>query len=142
MSIFSNLFGANQEKVIPNKVITLEKLEEMFERMKETPGWDLDAPLLWGYFFTNDEPQKLEKTKEILEKKGYRFVDIYISDKENESDPDQFWLHVEKVETHSPQSLDKRNDEFYLLAHELGLKSYDGMDVGLTETKPKEIQTQ
>jgi hypothetical protein len=41
-----------------------------------------------------------------------------------------WWLYVEKEEVHTPQSLDKRNDEFSLLADKLGLDSYDGMDVG------------
>lgn len=138
MSIFSNLFSSDKEKEIPNKAITLEKLQEMFQSMSETPGWNLDTPLLWGYFFTNNEPDLLEKTKAILEEKGYRFVDIYLSDKENPSEPDLYWLHVEKEEIHTPESLDKRNDEFYLLAHKIGLKSYDGMDVGPVTNKSEE----
>lgn len=130
MSIFSNLFGANKEKHVPNKVITLDQLEEMFASMQQNPGWDVNAPLLWGYFFTNNKPNLLETTKEILTEKGYRFVDIYLSEKENPSEADSFWLHVEQEEVHTPNSLDQRNDEFYMLAYQLGLKSYDGMDVG------------
>ena len=41
-----------------------------------------------------------------------------------------FWLHIERVEAHSPKTLDARNDELYLFAHEFGLDSYDGMDIG------------
>jgi hypothetical protein len=38
-------------------------------------------------------------------------------------------LQVEKVETHTPASLDARNQEFYTLAGRNGI-SYNGMDVG------------
>jgi hypothetical protein len=138
MGILSNIFGATEKKAIPNKIITLDKLEQMFESMKKTPEIDLKKPLLWGYFFTHSEPTMLEKTKLILIKKGYRSVDIYLSDKESPTDPNVYWLHVEKEEIHSAASLDKLNDEFYLLANKLGLKSYDGMDVGpIKPLKPK-----
>lgn len=131
MGIFSKLFGVDPEDEAPrNKVITIEQLQEMFTNMAENPGWDLKAPLLWGYFFTNDSPQSLERAKEILVNEGYRFVNIFVSDKDEPTDPDLFWLHVEKEEVHTPETLDKRNDELYRLAEKLGLKSYDGMDVG------------
>ena len=83
-----------------------------------------------GYFFTSHEPKKLEKAKSILIAKGYRFVDLYMSDKDDPNEQDLFWLHVEKIEHHTPQSLDARNNELYIFANELKLESYDGMDVG------------
>ncbi len=89
----------------------------------------MNGAMLWGYFFTNHDPSKLELAKEALVSKGYRFVSIHRSDKESESG--LFWLHVEKIEQHTPASLDKRNDELYIFAHQIGLDTYDGMDVGL-----------
>jgi hypothetical protein len=120
----------NIKEVIPGKTITIDKLEEMFINISEQSGWDMTKPMLWGYFFTHHEPKLLESAKIRLVGEGYRFVDMYLSDKETPTDPDMWWLHVEKEEVHTPQSLDKRNDEFYLIAHEIGLNSYDGMDVG------------
>ena len=86
--------------------------------------------MLWGYFFTHHEPKKLNEAKVILVKKGYRFVDIYTDEKQDKNSSELWWLHVEKEEVHTPQSLDSRNDELYLIANKLGLDSYDGMDVG------------
>jgi Regulator of ribonuclease activity B len=123
----------NMTQAIPGKIITIDKLEDMFAAISEQSGWDMKKPMLWGYFFTHHEPKLLESAKGRLVENGYRFVDIHLSDKENPTDPDKWWLHVEKEEIHTPQSLDKRNDELYLLAHELGLDSYDGMDVGPIE---------
>jgi len=114
---------------IPGKNITIDQLEEMFANIRENTDWDISGDMLWGYFFTHNEPSKLEEAKNHLVAKGYRFVDIYLSDKEGPNDPDMFWLHIERVETHSPKTLDARNDELYLFAHEFGLDSYDGMDI-------------
>jgi hypothetical protein len=89
--------------------------------------------MLWGYFFTHHEPSKLERAARILREKSYRVVKVYLSDKKDPDEPDMYWLHVEKIETHTPETLDERNNEFYILPHELGLDSYDGMDVGPVE---------
>jgi len=121
--------GAEMEE-IPGKTITLESLVEMFNNVENNSQWDMAKNMLWGYFFTHNEPQKLEQAAGVLNEQGYRIVDIYLSDKDEPNDPDMFWLHVEKTETHSPESLDKRNDELYIFANEFGLDSYDGMDVG------------
>lgn len=51
--------------------------------------------MLWGYFFTHNEPTKLEEAKEALILKGYTFVDIYLSDKEVPNEPDMFWLPLQ-----------------------------------------------
>lgn len=115
---------------IPGKTITLESLVEMFENIEKETSWDMRNNMLWGYFFTHHEPEKLEHAAGVLRDNGYRIVDIYLSEKDDPQESDTFWLHVEKIETHTPVSLDKRNDELYLFAADIGLDSYDGMDVG------------
>ena len=80
---------------------------------------------LWGYFFTDKYPEKLKNLKEVLVKEGYRFVDLYLT-----SDGHTYFLHVEKTEHHSAQSLYELNCKFYKLADKHNIDSYDGMDVG------------
>ena len=106
-------------------MITLETLEEMFANMRRDAPWDVDGDLLWGYFFTDPDPKKLEPVAGQLSKTGYRIVKLCPTD-----DGSTHFLHVERVETHSPRSLHARNLEFYALASEFGIESYDGMDVG------------
>jgi hypothetical protein len=115
---------------IPNKNISIEQLDELFKNIPDNEQWDLSKPLLWGYFFTDIDPNKLELVKPKLQAMGYTIVDIFQAEKE-EGDADLFYLHIEKPEIHNSQSLDKRNDEFYIFAYQNGLDSYDGMDVGL-----------
>jgi hypothetical protein len=115
---------------IPGKSITIEQLETMFGNISETTDWDLGGEMLWGYFFTHREPEALVPVREKLIAEGYRFVDLYQSDNDDQDGPPLWWLHVEREEIHTPQSLDQRNDALYLLASRYGVNSYDGMDVG------------
>jgi len=93
----------------------------------------MKKPMLWGYFFTHNAPGLLGQAKDELIKKGYEFVDIHLSDKEQPDEPDVFWLHMQKREIHTPQTLDIRHSELYVFANILGLDSYDGIDVGPIE---------
>lgn len=110
-------------------MIELSQLEEMFANMRANTDWDLDGPMLWGYFFTDRSAEKLQGLVPVLETQGYRFVDLYVPDLD-EGDEEYFFLHVEKEEVHSPESLHERNQHLYALADLHRLDSYDGMDVG------------
>ncbi|RVT47066.1 ribonuclease E inhibitor RraB [Rubrivivax albus] len=108
--------------------ISLNQLREMFADMRTRPGyakWNVDGELLWGYFFTDPEPKKLRPVAEQLSQRGYQVVSIHQAE-----DKSTFFLHVERIEHHTPESLHQRNQEFYKLARQFGLQSYDGMDVG------------
>jgi hypothetical protein len=105
-------------------MIKKSQLIQMFESMRAEAPWDVDSDLLWGYFFTGGDKKKLNQLAKKLVSLGYRLVKL----RPDEKAPG-FWLHVEKVETHSPDTLHKRNQEFYRIADEYGV-DYDGMDVG------------
>ncbi len=111
-------------------MISKAELEGMFENISANTDWDLKKPLLWGYFFTDKSKEKLKASSSLLEKEGYRFVGIYQAKDENDKVLDYWWLHVEKVEAHTTDSLHERNMHFYKFADQQGLESYDGMDVG------------
>jgi hypothetical protein len=105
--------------------IPLAQIEELFSRMRQQSGLDVDGPLLWGYFFTDRDARRLKAVADHLASDGYRVVSIYPA-----ADGSTNVLHVERVETHTPVSLDERNASFSALAERFGLDSYDGMDVG------------
>lgn len=107
-------------------MIPKSELIEMFEAIAEQTDWDMNEEMLWGYFFTDDSKDKLLACSERLAGMGYQMVDI----SEGDEADDPLTLHVEKIEVHSPDSLDQRNHELAAIAQELGLSSYDGMDVG------------
>ena len=110
-------------------MIPLHQLEDMFAGIAAGPGWNMQAPMLWGYFFTDASEDALHALVPTLEAQGYRFVDVYMPDFD-EGDEEFWMLHVEKEEVHSPASLHARNADLDALADRHGLRSYDGMDVG------------
>jgi hypothetical protein len=113
--------------------ISRAQLAEMFGNISSQTKWDLKKPLLWGYFFTNHSREPLETAAKELVSTGYTFIKIYLGDKKQRADPDVWWLHVERVEVHTVESLDQRNQELNALAAKFQVDSYDGMDVGPAE---------
>ena len=82
--------------------------------------------LSWGYYFSHNDLESLETAKEILISKGYDFAEIIQEEKE-------FFLHIEKIEIHTIDSLYKRCTELKTLTLELQIKSFDGFDVESTD---------
>jgi hypothetical protein len=115
---------------IPNKEITLESIREMFANIAADTDWDMSQPLLWGHYFSHHTPSALEEAIPALMEMGLNPVDIFKANKADENEPDLYWLQMDEVRAHTPESLDKRNDEFYLFAAKHKLDAYDGMDVG------------
>jgi len=104
----------------------------MFANMRAKAPWNLDGPLLWGYFFFDPSREKLEQAASELQSAGYHVVGIAQIEGQQ-----RFRLHVERVEVHTPATLDARNQQLYALADRLGLSSYDGMDVGPVQAPTK-----
>lgn len=117
-------------------MIDIDQIKAMFANVTEGAGWDLSQPMEWGYFFTDRKRAKLEAALRDLQKQGFVFVDIFMPQIEEGQD-DYFFLHVVKVDVHTPDSLFQQNTQLYALAEKHGLDSYDGMDVGpITKDKP------
>ena len=107
-------------------------INEMFANIRENTDWDLNGPMLWGYFFVNTTPEPLHGLAKVLEEAGYTVVEVFEPELEEDEAPYHV-LHVERVETHSEASLDVRNQELQALAEANGVEDYDGMDVGPVE---------
>lgn len=107
-----------------------DELEAMFANIAKKTKWAMSKDMCWGYFFTNQSRAKLDVAARDLARKGYRIVEVYLSDKQDSDSPALWWLHVERIETHSVESLLMRNIELNAFAKTHHLDSYDGMDVG------------
>ena len=81
-----------------------------------------------GVLLFDSRPDRLRAARLEPEAQGYRFVSMH--DVEEGASKGMFVLHVEKIEAHTVDSLDRRNGELTALASRLGLAGYDGMDVG------------
>ncbi|MBV8501910.1 MAG: ribonuclease E inhibitor RraB [Paucibacter sp.] len=109
--------------------ISQSQLESMFANMRAKTPWNVDGPLLWGFFFVDPDKGKLDAVANELVSHGYRLVDIT-----PRKGGAEYWLHVERVETLTPASLYARNIEFEALARRYEIRTYDGMDVGPAPT--------
>lgn len=103
-------------------MVTKESIEKTFDKMNGN-GINIKKQLLYGYFFTNKTKAKLMEFSKILVEKDYKLVDIY-------ENGDTWWLWMEKVEIHTPETLYQRCYEFYSLVKEFKFISFDGYDVG------------
>ncbi|MES2740456.1 MAG: ribonuclease E inhibitor RraB [Pseudomonadota bacterium] len=110
-------------------MMTKEDMRELFANIEQNAPWDRSKPLLWGYFFADASKAKLEAAVPLLAAQGYRLVTVLKSEPDAE-EPDLWWLHVEKVEHHTVDTLHARNEELYRFAEAQQIDAYDGMDVG------------
>lgn len=106
-------------------------IREIFDDAKREDNWNLDEPMLYSFYFVDEDAEKLDKLGEELEKDGYDFIGIYeLGDDETEEATGEFLLHVDKTEVHTPESLAQRNVEFQKLADANEIKTYDGWEFG------------
>ena len=109
----------------------LEGIREIFETARREDDWNLSEEMLYSYFFVDKSVDKLETLGLDLEKRGFDFIDIFeLGDEETSEPTGEFLLHIDKIETHTPESLAERNVEFQQLADEYEIDSYDGWEFG------------
>lgn len=107
-------------------MIPLAALEKMFASLRRDAPWYIEgSDLLWSYFFTDPDQQRLAALAQRLALEGYRRVSISLNE-----DASSSILHLQRIETHTPATLHARNQELEHLATELHIATYDGMDVG------------
>jgi len=109
----------------------LEGIREIFNDAKTQDNWNLDEEMLFSFYFVDKSVDKLEKLGLKLEADGYDFVDIFeLGDEKTDESTGDYLLHIDKVETHTPESLAQRNVEFQRLADEYEIETYDGWEFG------------
>ena len=127
LTFFSSCQSQTQARQNTND---LKQINSIFDRI-EVQGVDTKQILLYGYFFIDKDKSKLEKLKADLVAQSYHFVEL--GKKEN----GEYMLHVEKLEKHTRQSLQKREENLRVLTAKHNVSSFDGFDVGNADpTKP------
>jgi len=110
-------------------MITRDSSQWIFDHTRKVAKWSIDTVCLWGYFFADHDRSKLSEAAAQLDRIGYRVVG-FLEPTPDDDDQGLIFLHVEKEELHTVESLHLRNRELDQFAAEFGLESYDGMDVG------------
>ena len=100
----------------------LENLKAIFKKMQKD-GFDLLKPLKWGFFFFDNDKEKLLNIFEELKDHNYLKESLEITD-------DGKWkLYVTKIEILEMEKLYRRNIAFNELAEHCNVELYDGWDV-------------
>jgi len=109
----------------------LTGIRKIFNDAKTQDNWNLDEEMLYSYYFVDESVDKLEKLGLKLEADGYDFIDVFeLGDEVTDVSTGEYLLHIDRVETHTPESLAERNVEFQKLADEYEIGTYDGWEFG------------
>lgn len=109
----------------------LEGIKKIFADAEREDKWNLGEEMLYSFYFVDKDVDKLEKLGLKLEADDYDFVDVFeLGDEKTDESTGEYLLHIDKVETHTPESLAERNVEFQNLADEYEIETYDGWEFG------------
>ncbi len=100
----------------------LSQLKDLFENMRND-GFDIGNPLKWGFFFVDQDKNKLLQVFEELKDHNYKLESL------QQIEGNEWTLNVTKVDTLTPEKLHKRNIAFNELADYCSVFLYDGWDV-------------
>ena len=109
----------------------LEGIREIFEIARTDDGWDLQAKCSSAFTLLTKRSKNLKSSNRISNNQGFDLIGIFeLGDDETGEATGEYLLHVDKVESHTPESLAARNVELQKLADEHGVESYDGWEFG------------
>ena len=95
----------------------------VFAPIAKDTTWDMQKPMLWGYFFVSEWKLPLEVSRGLLGLVGFRYVGLI------RQDEGPWQLHVECIEVHDVDTLSDRDVRLSRFASLL-CSEYDGWDVG------------
>lgn len=105
-------------------ITNLENLKAIFNDMAKN-DWDTSKEMKWGYFFIDIYDDNLKEVYEYLKESHYILESLEDIDKQ-----EHIWrLNLSKIEVHTPESLNNRNEAMNRLAEHYCVESYDGWDV-------------
>lgn len=110
-------------------MIDRSSIEEMFVRARANYRWSIDAPCAWSFFFAGRDRGALVALGQALEAGGYRFAGL-LEPTPQDDDQELLFAQLDRVEEHTVESLDARNQELARFAEQFPGIVYDGMDVG------------
>lgn len=117
-------------------MIEFSQVKEIFDSLTNQPGWNLEGPLRWNYFFADSSSERLQNAATALIAQGYRQISL-APDPEAEPDTPNalLYLQVQKDEIHTAETLHERNQQLDAFAKAHKLLRYDGMDASPLKSK-------
>lgn len=108
----------------------IEEIKKIFMSAETEDGVDTTQPMLYSFDFVDSDPDKLESLGNVLDEKGFLFVDIFqLGDEKTEEPTGEYLLQVDVIGSHNPESLDTLINEINAEAAGLGIAEIDGWDM-------------
>ncbi len=119
----------------------LEGIRQIFAEAKQQDNWNTDEPMLYSYYFVDEDADKLEELGVKLEENGYDFIGVFeLGDEETDEATGEYLLHIDREEKHTPESLAERNVELQKIADEHEIETYDGWEFGEVGVYDDEVE--
>lgn len=114
--------------------IDRETLTDLFAHTRQLTAdgrapFDIDQQCRLSFFFVDTDVDRLVRLSDHLQNIGYQVMGLLEPGPEDD-DQDTLFLRVDRVETHSIDTLHDRNRQLDEIAVQYGVAAYDGMDVG------------
>lgn len=112
-------------------MITVEMMHTFFSDTRQKnieagKDWSIDEVCRWSFFFVDEDGSALLPVARHMEALGYTVVGV--TEPDDEEDPFSY-LQVDKLEQHTPESLQARVGALYAIAEQFEIADYDGMNV-------------
>ena len=122
----------------------IEGIKEIFAEAEREDNWNVREPMLYSFYFIDQDPERLEKLGDHLDAQGFDFVGIFeLGDEETEQSTGEYMLQIDQVGSYTPESLAQKNVDFTKLAEEFGIDSYEGWEFGeLGDEDEEEIEVE
>lgn len=108
----------------------IEDIIKIFAEAEDEDHVDTSLPMLYSFDFVDADPEKLESLGNTLDGKGFLFVDIFqLGDEKTEEPTGEYLLQVDKIDTHTPETLCALIEEINADAAAAGVAMVDGWDM-------------
>ena len=104
--------------------ISLPKIQSAFKQITDEANWETNIRMYWGYYFLDNNLQKIEQFSLALKGNGFEVVEMRRTDVDN-----LYLLHVEERVIHSAKSLFKQCHKLADHAIKNEIEFFDGWDV-------------
>jgi hypothetical protein len=112
----------------------LAEIQRMFDLAVIEDQWDMEAPMLYSFYFVSEDEAKLDKLAEELEAHGFDPLEIWqLGDEATLEPTGEYLLHVDQVAVYTPETLEKQLVAFEGLCEERGSIELDGWEFGADE---------
>lgn len=115
-------------------MISQQQLDDLFAHTRNIYkggkcAYNIDDTCRWSYFFVDRDLDRLRPVAEHMASLGYEVVGT-LEPAPGEGELPVYYLRVDRIESHAPESLFALNAELYAIAERFGVADYDGMEVG------------